>query len=190
MVTKTEKIEGLRRKRLTQRFAKLGLNYGAEIGVQKGKFSKEMFRHNPNLKLIAVDNWGVEEQRASEIGQEHQDELYRLCVEALTPLNAEIIKKPSMEAVLDFPYDSLDFVYIDAGHNFDWVMCDIIEWGKRVKTGGWISGHDYANFRRCGVIEAVDIYCQMHRVKTLYLTDEVLDKHASWFFEKTWTTEK
>jgi hypothetical protein len=62
-------------------------------------------------------------------------------------------------------------------------MCDIIEWGKRVRRGGVISGHDYYRFINANVVDAVDIYCRIHKVNKINITDE---KTPSWWFKRTW----
>jgi predicted O-methyltransferase YrrM len=51
-----------------------------------------------------------------------------------------------LRAADDFLDNSLDFVYIDAGHRFDDVVQDIIKWTKKVRKGGIISGHDYMEY--------------------------------------------
>ena len=47
------------------------------------------------------------------------------------------------DAVKDIEDSSLDFVHIDGDHSYDFVMQDIILWGRKVRIGGIISGHDY-----------------------------------------------
>ena len=42
-----------------------------------------------------------------------------------------------------FPDGSLDFVYIDANHNYESVKSDIECWYPKVKYGGLLLGHDY-----------------------------------------------
>jgi cephalosporin hydroxylase len=39
--------------------------------------------------------------------------------------------------------DSLDFVYIDADHNYDAVLADIRAWLSKVHARAFIGGHDY-----------------------------------------------
>jgi predicted O-methyltransferase YrrM len=85
------------------------------------------------------------------------------------------MRKMSMEAVEEFEKESLDFVFIDSNHSFDYVMEDLIEWSKRVRKGGIISGDDYFHFRKAGVIEAVDTYTRVHGIK-FNLTDPYPDK--------------
>jgi len=49
----------------------------------------------------------------------------------------------------------LDFVYIDANHNYEFVINDIRLALTKIKKGGIISGHDY-HTDTLGVIKAVD----------------------------------
>jgi hypothetical protein len=63
----------------------------------------------------------------------------------LAPYNCEFIKAFSMDAVKNFKDNSLDFVFIDGNHTFEYAINDIAEWGKKVRPGGIISGHDFWN---------------------------------------------
>jgi hypothetical protein len=85
-----------------------------------------------------------------------------------------------MDAVRDIELESLDFVYIDGNHSFDYVMQDLIEWSKRVRRGGIVSGHDYYHFRNAGVVEAVDVYTHCHGIKEWFLTNEQKSKSFFW----------
>jgi cephalosporin hydroxylase len=42
-----------------------------------------------------------------------------------------------------FENNSLDFVYIDANHAYNYVVQDIELWYPKVKKGGYLCGHDY-----------------------------------------------
>ena len=53
------------------------------------------------------------------------------------------IKKPSIDASLDFEDYSLDAVYIDAEHDYHSVSTDVFAWKKKVKPGGILCGHDF-----------------------------------------------
>lgn len=52
-------------------------------------------------------------------------------------------KMTSVDAAKLFDDKSLDFVFIDANHKYDYVSADIAAWFPKVKSGGIISGHDY-----------------------------------------------
>ena len=184
MVTKIVR-KPRKRRDLAEHFAKKKLNIGYEIGTCTGKFAETLCKANPNLELKTVDPFIAvyEDRRTIRLGQVEQDVLFNGASERLQPYNCEIVRKTSMEAVREVPNESIDFIYIDGSHEFDYVMCDIIEWARKVKKGGIVSGHDYYNFRWAGVVRAVDNYCQVHRIKELNLTRE---RTPSWWFVKTW----
>ena len=70
------------------------------------------------------------------------------------------IKSISWEAASKFDNESVDFVFIDAGHDYESVTKDISCWFPKIKKGGIISGHDYFNSiefgGNFGVKKAVD----------------------------------
>lgn len=64
----------------------------------------------------------------------------------------EAVIAPSSAAAASFADGSLDWVFIDALHDFRNVARDIRTWAPKVKPGGLLSGHDYG---RAGVTAAV-----------------------------------
>jgi predicted O-methyltransferase YrrM len=73
----------------------------------------------------------------------------------------EQINKKSEEAVYQFEDNSLDFVYIDAGHFYEAVKIDIQIWMPKVKKGFFIAGDDY---EWPGVAQAVQELVPNHKV--------------------------
>jgi predicted O-methyltransferase YrrM len=65
------------------------------------------------------------------------------------------IKGNTWEASSRFENGSVDFVFIDADHNYESVKKDILSWLPKMREGGIMSGHDYHN-NTCGVKQAVD----------------------------------
>lgn len=65
------------------------------------------------------------------------------------------IKDVSWQAAGQFEDESLDFVFIDASHDYESVKKDIKAWSPKIKKGGMISGHDYDDYW-AGVKKAVD----------------------------------
>lgn len=167
------RIRGLSRQRLVELFGEHGLTQGAEIGVDRGRFSRYMFDHIPGLHLYCVDLWWWRFRGESR---------YQSTLRRLEGCNATILRKRSMEALADVPDESLDFVYIDADHTFDHVMTDIIWWARKVKMGGIVAGHDYYRFRRAGVVQAVDAYTAAHGIGRWFLTDYLKDRTPSFFW--------
>ncbi len=166
---------------LAKHFCDLGFKLGVEVGVLGGTYSTTLYENNPGLKLFAVDSWGMNEIKYGDYHRRKEAEA-RLRLGKYPGVT--LVKKFSLEAVKDFEINSLDFVYIDASHSFDFVMRDIIEWGMRVKRGGIISGHDYINTRKVRIKDAVDIYVKAHGYD-LQLTSNKYDRSAvTWWFVK------
>lgn len=148
---------------LVRYFSSWGLKNGAEIGVARGTFTRLLFDHIPDLKMIGVDPWerlrGEEEAIA-----DHK----------LRGRDWIKMKMKSEEAVPRVEGESLDFVYIDGDHSFDAVMLDLILWSRKVRPGGLVGGHDYYRFRNAGVVPAVDCYTREHNIHQWFITDERL----------------
>ena len=157
-------------------FSEVGFKVGAEIGVRWGEYSEILLTKNPGLKLYCIDSWAPYERTP----QDKQDRIFRRASKVLSKYGAILIRKPSMEALADIPDESLDFVYIDAMHDFDNVMMDIIGWSKKVKHGGVISGHDFTRLPGCGVIPAVEAYTRGHMILQWYVTRN--EVWPSWFW--------
>ena len=54
-----------------------------------------------------------------------------------------MVRATSKTASEIFEDESLDFIYIDANHAYDFVVEDINLWFPKLKKGGIFSGHDY-----------------------------------------------
>jgi len=170
-------------------FAELGFTKGAEIGVNSGRYSSVLCKTIPNLKLICIDPWMAygPPEAITRRNQWKMEHYYNYCVKTLSPYGTKFIRMTSIEASKLVPDSSLDFVYIDAMHDFDNVMVDIILWSRKVRTGGIISGHDYAQAYDFGVIQAVDAYMKAHDITSHYITQPDYDhgfSTPSWFLVK------
>ena len=165
---------------LAELFGELGFTSGAEIGVQRGRYSRKLLELNPKLYLKCVDPWAPFTHHK----QEWQDRQLEVCLQKLKPFAGrfEIIRKTGNDASLGIEDGSLDFVYIDAMHDFDSVMMDLLMWVPKVRKGGIISGHDYEHYYTCGVIPAVDAYTRAHNVALYYITPK--DPPRSFFWVK------
>lgn len=165
------------RETLYELWGELGFKVGAEIGVRMGTNALAIFNRVPGVKLYCIDPWGAYLRVTDKV----QETYYQRCVRKLQGQNAVLIKKTSMDAVKDFEDNSLDFVYIDGRHDFDYVLADIIHWVPKVRNGGILSGHDYYNFFDGGVVQAVNAYTKAHGIGRWYITRE---KEHTWFWAK------
>lgn len=165
---------------LIKLFAEKGFKKGAEIGVAEGRFSDFMHQTIPDLTLLSVDAYvpsnGISSRR-------RKKQFVRAKRRLSKYLNNTMIVDSSMNALQKVPDESLDFVYIDADHKFNGVVCDIVEWSKKVRKGGIVSGHDYICRGNYGVVDAVDMYVR-HNKKELFLTKNDGRGGHSWFFYK------
>jgi hypothetical protein len=55
----------------------------------------------------------------------------------------EFMRMYTTEAAKLVPDDSLDFIYIDARHDYCGVREDLREWWPKLRMGGILAGHDY-----------------------------------------------
>jgi hypothetical protein len=171
-------------------FKELGFKIGAEIGVHKGTYSEVLCQGNPEMELYCIDPWtvyeseGVDEPFAQ--NQEALDGFYEEAKKRLALYHCNIIRKPSMEAVKDFKPGDLDFIYLDANHDFKHVTEDIAAWAEIVRSGGIVAGHDYGHFKRRDqgqpAIKAIDNYVRDHGIKMLFLVNQ--NYQTTWFFIK------
>ncbi len=83
------------------------------------------------------------------------DRVRRPFIEHGAGANVVLIKSLSWEAAESFYDLSLDFVFIDAGHDYESVKKDLAAWWPKVKPGGTFAGHDYTTDYP-GVIQAVE----------------------------------
>jgi len=120
--------------------------FGVEVGTFKAEFSKFIL-DNWNGTLYMVDVWrplGDEYLDSSNHGN-YQNQIYSNAMENLQGFEDRgiMIRANSQKASEIFQDESLDFVYIDANHAYDFVVDDINYWYSKVKKGGYLWGHDY-----------------------------------------------
>ena len=139
---------------------------GAEVGVARGDFSADILRGWQGAHLISVDPW--REAPAGEyvdlcnVSQDTQERLYERTTKLLEQFGerSSIWRMSSVDASQRVPSKCLDFVYIDARHEYEYVKEDLHCWFDKVRPGGLIAGHDYMDGRVStglyGVKRAVD----------------------------------
>lgn len=121
---------------------------GLELGVYKGEFSKILLE-NWNGRLYMIDPWRP-------IGGDYIDacdenQLYDLYADTAKNIKGHedrgLMLRGLGEELIDlFNDESLDFIYIDANHSYDYVKADLEMWYPKLKKGGILSGHDYLKF--------------------------------------------
>lgn len=152
-------------------YKQAGFTFGAEVGVKRGDYAEAILVQHPDLDYVCVDIW-------DRVLDQYQARRRRYLAQAKARLVAYrgvmFVKKTSLEAAAEVSTGVLDFVYIDAAHDFDNVVQDLIQWSAKVKSGGIIALHDYYQHRYGGVVPAVDAYVRCHRIDPWYVTYELM----------------
>lgn len=151
---------------------------GAEIGVRRGRFAQWLCHKIRPLKLYLIDPYLAYPEYDEYPEQADMDAVKENARNRMKKYNCEFVEKKSMDALRDFNDNSLDFVHIDANHAFDFVVRDIIEWSRKVKPGGIVSGHDYSE-KFPEVTAAVNGWVQAKQISPLFTT-----KQDNWFYVK------
>lgn len=145
---------------------------GIEIGVYEGDFSSQILQRKNPRKLHLVDPWEyVPEYEdawygGSDTTQKEMDEKYekvkRDFDEYIKKGIVEVHRKTSSNAVSTFDDSSIDWVYIDGNHLYEYVLRDLINYHSKMKDDGLIMGDDYdlEGWWNNGVKKAVDEFVE------------------------------
>lgn len=119
-----------------------------EVGLLEGRsfeyLINQIIRSGKNIRVTGVDHF-----------REQSEGMAAKFYENMKPYNGlfDFIEGESVEVAKTFENKSLDFVFIDAAHDYESVRADIEAWMP--KTRGIIAGHDYIPTYP-GVMQAVD----------------------------------
>lgn len=121
---------------------------GAEIGVRSGETGEALLAALPELeRLYCVDPWeAYPDYTASEfVTQGWLTGQYEQFHERLAAhwKRVWLFRTNSVDGSMLVEEESLDFVFIDACHAYEYVMCDLEMWAPKIKRGGLIAGHDW-----------------------------------------------
>ena len=163
-------IDNFTRTDFAKLLAILGMNIGVEIGVFEGWYSRVLLDANPKLKLYCIDPW----QPMPEYGD--MEIAYETTIRYLDKTNAQIIRKTSLDSLQQFEDNSIDFVYIDGDHALEAATNDIVNWEKKVRCGGIVSGHDYEDYwtpfaKQYRVKEAVNKFVEDNNISPWFIFD-------------------
>lgn len=120
-----------------------------EVGSWRGRSTVaicEALQKKSGASLVAVDTFEgdphIEQLEASKDLQ--QDGVYKaFCANTAAYPFRSIMRTTSLEAVNRFQDGTLDWVFINAFHEYSAVLADIEAWYPKLKPGGLLSGHDY-----------------------------------------------
>eukprot|EP00274_Cyanoptyche_gloeocystis_P007710 CAMPEP_0196666668 /NCGR_PEP_ID=MMETSP1086-20130531/64644_1 /TAXON_ID=77921 /ORGANISM="Cyanoptyche gloeocystis , Strain SAG4.97" /LENGTH=272 /DNA_ID=CAMNT_0042003893 /DNA_START=537 /DNA_END=1355 /DNA_ORIENTATION=- len=127
-----------------------GFEFGAEVGVQAGIFSEQLLsRWTSSKQYILIDCWRAQANYIDKANVPNKKQLdrFKMARERLSRFDSEkeILFFPmfSSQAARFIPDNSLDFVYLDARHDYCGVREDIDLYLPKLRSGGILAGHDY-----------------------------------------------
>lgn len=190
-------IPNIGRDNLTELFNELAFTSGAEIGVEQGVYAEKLLSANRRLNLYCVDAWAAHKGYRDHTRQEKLDRFFQITKQRLERFapRAVFMRKFSMDAVKDFQDNSLDFVYIDANHDFINVAQDVYYWSKKVRIGGIVAGHDYVKRKNeaahVHVKQAIHGFTDSYEIKPWFVLGsdakvegQIRDDTRSWMYVK------
>lgn len=121
-----------------------------EIGAWKGKSicyaGVEIINSGKNIRLDSVDTWEGSPGEPVLMNDESviNKTLYDEFIKNIEPVKHIVtpIKLSSVLAANVYQDNSVFFVFIDGSHLYESIKEDILAWLPKVKSGGFIGGHD------------------------------------------------
>lgn len=155
-------------------------NVGIELGVAEGIFSSRMISSGKFQKFFAVDVYG----------DIHNTPQYKRALLRAGLMSSYSLLRMRFDEAFDlFPDGFFDFIYIDGyAHNGEEGGKTIVDWYRKLKTGGLMAGDDYHEDWPLVVWAVNDFVCQSgENLMVTELTEPGLDycKYPSWCFIKT-----
>jgi len=113
---------------LADLFKKVNPKVGCEVGVRNGRTTFHLLDKFPQLKMYAIDY---------DIKLFYSDKAMLKYGPRLKPIEGH-----SHNVHTEIEDQSLDFVFIDASHDYESVKGDIQYYTPKLKPNGWLCGHD------------------------------------------------
>jgi hypothetical protein len=119
-----------------------------EVGAWKGRstafMAVEIINSGKDIRFDAIDTFtGSEElMNDSDVVNRTLFETFQANMSPVRGYYNPVVAESTAAANL-YSDNSIDFVFIDAAHDYDSVVADIKAWYPKVKPGGMLSGHDY-----------------------------------------------
>lgn len=147
---------------------------GAEIGVFRGDFSRQILVQARPAKLYLIDPWqNIDDPGLSKswYGADSPNDMPGLYDAVQKRFEAEIAAGQvelcrgfSADAMARLDDRSLDFVYIDGDHRYEGVLADLELSFAKVRPGGVIAADDHrlGGWWADGVVRAVNAFAGRH----------------------------
>jgi len=142
-----------------------------EVGTYLGRslcsLGEVVERSGKNINVIGIDTcrgsgpegWRAKDYHASAVekgGGTFAGALHKNVLDCGFGERITLIISDSVSAARLFGDSSLEWVHLDARHDYASVRADIEAWLPKVKVGGWLSGDDYDEQKWPEVVQAVN----------------------------------
>jgi predicted O-methyltransferase YrrM len=117
-----------RRHFLEHLIKKNNLQIMIEVGVRNGGTTFHLLDTCPWLKIIGIDT-NIKQFYSQEVSSKYGDRLVPM--EGLSENMAEFI-----------PDSTVDLVFIDGNHSYEFVKKDIVKYSPKLRSTGFLTGHD------------------------------------------------
>lgn len=158
-----------------------------EVGVAEGHFSSKILEIANPSTLHLVDYWKknrfgdgyspsnlFKRIKGLKNGLEPFEEIQKRFQNEIAGNKVILHRGYSFDVMPTMKAASFDWIYIDAAHDFTSVLKDLECAHVLLKDDGILAGHDYVKWGRfgfkCGVVEAVNLFCLKYNYELLYLT--------------------
>lgn len=126
--------------------SKYKLGRAVEIGTYEGEYASEILKTWKG-DLYLIDIWRKVNNAEYSDSCNRQDyiNVMHKCCENISGHEdrCHMIRTNSENAVKLFNDESLDFIYLDANHKYEFVKADIKLWFSKLRKGGIFAGHDF-----------------------------------------------
>ena len=123
---------------------------GAEIGVWRGSFTHKIYRVVQPRILHLIDPWLFQPEYPRLMfggkiarSQADMDAIYENVVRVFAERCPIIHRMLSSDALSHIEDESLDWVYIDGNHNYEFVKADLEGYWHKLVPGGLLTGDDF-----------------------------------------------
>lgn len=153
-------------------------HYWVEVGSLYGESSSIILGFNKVKQLHCIDSWTfcpdynasnsiIKSTNKSADFSSAKTIFYKRLKNHIESRRCLPIQSDSLSASKLYRNNSIDVIYIDADHSYESVKSDLEAWFTKIKSGGFICGHDYKADGDVwpGVTKAVDEFVQQYSLQ-------------------------
>jgi predicted O-methyltransferase YrrM len=159
---------------------------GSWVGKSSSFLAVEIVNSGKAIRLDCIDTWlgsasdqdMMRRAEGRDLLTEFQNNLLR------SGMSVRPVRLPSVVAAGLYEDESLDFVFIDADHEYQSVREDLSAWLPKLKWGGVLAGHDYHSHGR--VHYAVRDFLplpEIHETKNCWCWHKLPSSRGTWIRE-------